>query len=75
MDKLINYKSRLQEYFQAKSPKLPDYILMKEEGPDHQRIFTVNVYMNDKLLGQGIGKTKKEAEQSAAKKALQKLNS
>jgi ribonuclease-3 len=73
LEKLINYKSRLQEYFQAKSPVLPTYKVINEEGPDHARIFTVQVFMKNELLGEGTGKTKKEAEQSAAKKAMEKI--
>jgi ribonuclease-3 len=63
----------LQEYFQAKSPVLPTYKVINEEGPDHARIFTVQVFMKNELLGEGTGKTKKEAEQSAAKKAMEKI--
>lgn len=74
LDKLINYKSKLQEYFQTQSPVLPTYQVVKEEGPDHARLFTVHVFINETFLGEGTGKTKKEAEQSSAKKALEKIS-
>ena len=68
-----NYKSQLLEYSQAESLSPPRYITIKEEGPDHDRVFTVEVYLGDQPYGVGMGKNKKDAEQSAAEKALQKL--
>ncbi|HOK39681.1 MAG TPA: ribonuclease III [bacterium] len=70
----IDYKSFLQEYTQAKYKERPIYVLIKEEGPEHSKIFTVDVKINNKTYGTGTGKTKKEAEQNAAEKALVKLN-
>lgn len=69
----VDYKSRLQEYIQAESRKGVDYKLIHEEGPAHDKTFEVVVIHEDTKLGKGIGKTKKEAEQNAAKDALAKL--
>ncbi len=65
-------KSHLQEVIQEEVGVTPDYRVLGESGPDHQRRFTVGVYTNDKLLGQGNGGSKKEAEEEAAKQALEK---
>ncbi|MDI6767335.1 MAG: ribonuclease III [Bacteroidota bacterium] len=69
-----NYKSQLLEQSQAISLDYPKYITISEVGPDHDRTFTVEVFLGKKSFGVGVGKNKKDAEQSAAKKALQKLN-
>jgi len=66
-------KSYLQELVQHLDGTTPDYVVMKEEGPDHNKIFTVSVNVEDKVLGYGHGHTKKEAEKMAAKEALEKL--
>lgn len=68
-----NYKAILQEYAQANNMDLPDYIIVREEGPAHDRTFAIEVFVNGELLGYGIGKSKKEAHQQAAKKALSLL--
>lgn len=68
-----NYKSMLLEYAQANGLGVPRYNIVKQEGPDHDRTFTVEVLMNDSRKGSGSGKNKKEAEQAAASKALEKL--
>ena len=68
-----NFKSRLLEYSQAGSFGVPRYMTINEEGPDHDRVFTVEVYIGGNPLGAGVGKNKKDAEQQAAEKALQKL--
>lgn len=68
-----NYKSRLLEYAQARGLGVPRYTIIKEEGPDHDRTFTVQVLLNNRMRGQGSGKNKKEAEQVAASKALESL--
>lgn len=65
-----DFKTILQEVLQKKSAKSIDYKTIKEKGPDHNKIFYVNVFWNDKLLGTGFGTTKKQAEQMAAKNAL-----
>ena len=69
----IDYKSKLQEYIQAESRNSVNYELLASSGPAHDRTFEVAVYHDGILLGKGIGKTKKDAEQEAAKCALQKL--
>ena len=67
----MDYKSRLQELVQT-DKKSVDYILVNEEGPSHDRTFTMNVVVEGIVLGTGIAKTKKDAEQAAAKEALDK---
>lgn len=67
----MDYKSKLQELVQT-DKKSVDYILVKEEGPSHDRTFTINVVVEGIVLGTGIAKTKKDAEQMAAKEALDK---
>ena len=68
-----NFKSQLLEYSQAEGLNIPRYVTIKEEGPDHDRVFTVEVYVGDEPYGVGMGKNKKDAEQAAAEKALQKF--
>ena len=68
----MDYKSKLQEDIQAESRKVIEYHLESEEGPSHNKIFTVSVYHDGMKLGTGIGKSKKIAEQLAAKDALDK---
>lgn len=69
---LKDYKTLLQELTQ-KNGVAPSYVLIKEEGPDHDKTFTSMVVLNGDNLGEGVGKTKKEAEKQAAKIAYQKL--
>lgn len=66
-------KSRFQEYVQSKKQGSPHYKVTQEEGPAHARKFTVGVYVNEELLGEGSGKSKQEAEEEAASIALTKL--
>lgn len=66
-------KSLLQEIIQEKLKITPTYEVMAEDGPDHDKIFEVGVYFNDKLAGQGKGHSKQEAEIDAARNALEKL--
>lgn len=68
-----DYKSLLQEKVQKEFKILPEYIIVKETGPDHNKEFDCVVKINDKILGHGKGKTKKQAQQNAAKEALKKL--
>jgi ribonuclease III len=68
MEKFKNYKSILQEATQSKYKKIPQYIVLQEEGLEHDKIFTISVSLNGEVLGIGKGKNKKEAQQSAAKK-------
>lgn len=69
-----DFKSELQEIIQSKYKTIPVYRVLEEKGPDHDKIFKVGVSIGKKALGIGTGKSKKEAEQDAAKKALTKLN-
>ena len=66
-------KSKLQEIVQGKFKNPPIYQVIKEEGPDHAKVFTVAVYVDSKKLGQGKGLSKQEAEEEAAQKALAKI--
>ncbi len=68
----VDYKSKLQEDIQAESRKGLEYHLDSEEGPSHDKVFTISVYHDGVRLGTGKGKSKKEAEQAAAKEALRK---
>lgn len=67
-------KTILQEMIQAEYQESLQYKLIKEEGPDHAKIFTVAAVIEDKELSQGTGKTKKAAEQAAAYQAILKLS-
>ncbi|MCD6380396.1 ribonuclease III [bacterium] len=67
---LINYKSKLQERVQRESGKYPDYRVKLTRGPEHDKIFFVEVEIGGKVRGCGRGKNKKDAEQMAAKEAL-----
>jgi len=64
-------KSTLQEKIQEHQGVTPSYSVLKETGPDHDKHFVVGVYAREALLAQGEGKSKQEAEQSAARAALQ----
>ena len=68
-----NFKSQLLEYAQKEHIEDIDYYVVKEEGPQHQKSFTVEVKLNNTVYGTGSGKNKKSAEQNAAKNALQKI--
>jgi ribonuclease III len=65
-----DYKSLLQEYTQQKFKSRPDYLLLSETGPAHERTFRIAIYLNGELKAEGEGRSKKEAEQEAAKEAL-----
>jgi len=65
-----DYKTRLQEYFHKVPNSKITYIVYKQKGPPHNRTFYVNFIVNGAVFTSGTGKTKKEAEQMAAKKAL-----
>ncbi|MEG0034531.1 MAG: ribonuclease III [Bacilli bacterium] len=69
---LHDYKSRLQEEFQAETRQSVEYIVLKESGPAHDRVFKVAVKFGDIVLGTGEARSKKDAEQAAAKDALSK---
>lgn len=68
-----NYKSALLEYAQRNSLGIPRYSVLKEEGPEHDRRFTIEVIIGNQSFGSGNGKSKKDAEQSAAAQALEKI--
>lgn len=70
---LTDYKSKLQEYTQAKFQATPDYEILDSSGPEHDKIFTVQVLLNAETYGYGKGKNKKEAQRNAAKQACLKL--
>jgi ribonuclease-3 len=69
-----NHKSKFLEYSQAYTEHIPEYYVVKEEGPEHHKLFTVEVHLAKHCLGIGKGKSKKQAEQEAAKNALQNLD-
>ena len=68
-----NYKSQLLEYAQANKLAVPVYQIISEEGPHHDKTFVAEVVIGEKVLGEGKGKSKKEAEQNAAQVALKKV--
>jgi ribonuclease-3 len=67
-----DYKTRLQEWCQKHGEGLPRYATVGETGPDHQKTFEVDVLIQGAVAGTGIGRTKKEAEQMAARRALER---
>jgi ribonuclease-3 len=69
-----NFKSQLLEYAQANKLEIPTYVVVKEEGPQHDRTFYVNAFIGDKEFGKGKGRNKKSAEQAAAKDALRRIS-
>ena len=66
-----DYKTELQELVQRKPEQVLQYELAGESGPDHNKTFTVQVKLNGEVIGEGKGRTKKEAEQMSAKTALE----
>lgn len=71
-EKRRDYKTELQEYIQRRPSQVLSYRLSGERGPDHDKTFTFEVLLNDEVVGIGEGRSKKEAEQMAAKDALSK---
>lgn len=69
-----DYKSRIQEIVQTEYSVLPAYSIVREYGPDHQKIFEVKLSIRGNAYAVGIGKTKKDAEQNAARITLEKLS-
>lgn len=69
-----DYKTELQELVQQKNGQVLTYAPTGESGPDHAKVFSASVSLNGEVIGEGSGRTKKEAEQAAACKALKKLN-
>jgi len=68
----INYKSLLQEKVQSERKVHPVYKIRRERGPDHEKVFHVDVAVGGRVIGHGEGRTKKEAEQAAARAALER---
>ena len=68
-----DFKSKLQEIVQKKYKAPPSYAVIAETGPDHEKKFTLEVRIKQRVLGHGEGRSKKEAEQMAAKEALKTL--
>ena len=66
-----DYKTTLQEIIQKNPGELLEYVLVDESGPDHNKHFVVEVHLNSNVIGKGGGKSKKEAEQQAAREALE----
>jgi len=68
-----DYKSQLQELIQARHQQTPTYQVIEAVGPDHDRRFSVEVRVGDTVLGSGSGRSKKSAEEEAARSALDQL--
>lgn len=71
LEKTKDYKTVLQEVVQRNREEHVEYVLTDASGPDHAKIFTVEVHLNSNVIGRGVGKSKKLAEQQAAKEALE----
>ena len=69
----FNYKGELLEWSQAQELGIPAYTVVNQEGPEHNKEFTVEVSIKQQLYGNGKGLTKKDAEQQAARQALEKI--
>ncbi len=69
----FDYKSALQEYLQARDQPPPVYRVLAESGPDHKKVFQIDVVVDAQTLASGTGRTKKDAEQEAAERALERL--
>lgn len=70
---LTDFKTTLQELLQEHHGERANYILVSESGPDHQKLFTVEIKIEGESIAQGVGLTKKAAEQAAARRALEKV--
>lgn len=68
--RFYDYKTLLQEIVQQNPEERLQYVLVNESGPDHNKKFTIEVHLNSNVIGHGKGRSKKEAEQQAAKEAL-----
>ncbi len=71
LEKNRDYKTVLQEVVQRNREEQIEYVLISAEGPDHAKTFTIEVHLNSNVIGRGVGKSKKLAEQQAAKEALE----
>ena len=70
---LTDFKTALQEQLQARHLGRAEYMVASEEGPDHQKLFTVEVIIDRESVARGVGLTKKAAEQAAAREALERV--
>jgi ribonuclease-3 len=70
----MDAKSHLQELIQSREGQTPNYRVLSEEGPDHDKIFTIGAFVNGKILGKGTGASKQIAQQHAAEESLKMLN-
>lgn len=70
---VMDYKTKLQEIIQKDGDIQIDYVLIKYEGPPHRRKFYTEVKIKEHVLGNGVGYSKKESEQNAAKKAIENM--
>ena len=68
---VTDYKTTLQEIVQRNPEEAVEYVLVGESGPDHNKTFSVEVHLNSNVIGHGSGRSKKIAEQAAAKEALE----
>ena len=68
-----DYKTELQEFIQRKAGQVLTYKLTSESGPDHEKVFTVDALLNGQIISSGRGHSKKDAEQAAARSALEEL--
>jgi ribonuclease-3 len=68
-----DYKSLVQEYTQGRMSVTPEYRIVAEEGPDHAKLFSAEILLNERVCGSGSGRTKKDAEQDAARNAYEIL--
>lgn len=69
-----DYKTKLQEFYQKEFKRSPRYIVVNETGPDHSKVFDVRIEFQGQVLGEGQGRSKREAEQDAARKAIDTLS-
>mgnify|MGYP002412672324 CR=1 FL=1 len=69
----IDPKTKVQELMQSKFKVTPTYEIIKEDGPDHDKVFTVGLFMDNKKLSEGYGHSKQKAEEDAAKNAIDKI--
>ena len=68
-----NWKAELQDYTQRHYQKTPDYLVISESGPDHDKSFVIHVTIGEEKMGLGTGNSKKQAQQAAAQDAMEKL--
>lgn len=69
-----DFKSALQEHCQGAFGILPDYRVVRQEGEEHKKVFTIEVFIQGQAFGRGVGKSKKDAQMAAAREALSKIS-